>query len=72
MSQRHSHDGDIPKADVMRFFHGYGSAMQFEAGNHKREHYFSPNCDINYIQTDDISHCYHLPITTLSWKQRRL
>ena len=62
---------DIPIADVIRFFHGDGPAMQFEAGNEKGDHYFCPNCDISYIQTDDINHCYQLPITTLSCKQKK-
>ena len=63
---------DIPIADVIRFFHGDGPAMQFEAGDEKVDHYFCPNCDISYIQTDDINHCYQLPITTLSCKQKKV
>ena len=63
------HDGDILIADVMRFFHGDGPTIQFEAGNQKGGHYFCPNSDVNYIQTDDINQCYQLPITALSSKQ---
>ena len=57
---------------MIRFFHGDGPAIQFEAGNQKGGHYFCPNCDINYIQTDDINHCYQLPITTLFFKQKKV
>ena len=44
--------------------------MQFEDGNQKGEHYLCLNCDINYIQNNDISHCYQLPIATLSCTQK--
>lgn len=66
------HAGDIPVADIMRFFHADGPVMRFEAGNQKGGHYFCPNCDINFIQTEDISHCYQLPTTTLSCKRKML
>ena len=46
--------------------------MQFETGNQKGGHYFCANVDINYIQTDGISYCYQLPITTLSCKQKQV
>lgn len=62
------HTRDIPIANIMRFSHGDEPAMQFEAENQKAGNYFRLNCDIDYIQADDISNCYQSPIANLSSK----
>ena len=50
---------EIPLADIMRFFHGAGPAMEFDDRNNKKRHYLCQNCDINYIRKGDINHCYN-------------
>ena len=41
--------------DVMRFFHGDGPAMQFEAGNRIGGHYCCVGCDAHSSYFDDLT-----------------
>lgn len=54
--------------DIMRFFHGDGPAMQFEAGN-KIGGYYCVGCDAHSSRFDDLPYCFHPRHLTLSERQ---
>ena len=59
----------IAVMDVMRFFHGDGPAMQFEAGNKIGGYYSCVGCDAHSTTFDDRAYCFHANRITLSERQ---
>ena len=60
----------IPVTDVMRFFHGDGPAMQFEAGNKIGGYYCCVGCDSQSTRFDDLVYCFHAHRLSLSERQQ--
>ena len=55
--------------DLMRFFHGDGPAMQFEAGNKIGGHYCCVGCKAHSSRFDHLAYCFHARHLTLSERQ---
>ena len=62
----------IPVTDMMRFFHGDGPAMQFEAGDiHVLGGYYCcVRCDSHSTSFDDLAYCFHAHGPLLSERQQ--
>ena len=72
LSEIHEKYAGIELFDQLRFFHGDGPAVSFEAGNQKGGHYFCPSCDIHQCQTDDISCSYQQKVFSYHEKQQHV
>ena len=60
----------IPIHDVMRYFHGDGPAMQFEAGNKVGGHYSCVGCQAQTSRFSDLAYCFRANRCTLAERQR--
>ena len=69
LSQELTTKAGIPVNDVMRFFHGDGPAMQFEAGNKIGGYYSCVSCEAHSSRFDDLAYCFHAHQLTLSERQ---
>ena len=58
-----------PVHDHVRFFHGDGPAMQFEAGNKIGGHYSCVGCEARSSRFDDLAYCFHAHHPTLTERQ---
>ena len=69
LSQELTTKAGIPVNDVMRFFHGDGPAMQFEAGNKIGGYYSCVGCEAHSSRFEDLAYCFHAHRLTLSERQ---
>ena len=70
LSQELTTKAGIPVNDVMRFFHGDGPAMQFEAGNKIGGYYSCVGCEAHSSRFEDLAYCFHAHRLTLSEHQQ--
>ena len=53
----------------MRYFHGDGPAMQFEAGNKIGSYHNCVGCNAHSLHFDDLVYCFHANRQTLAERQ---
>ena len=69
LSQSLTTEAGIEIHDVMRFFHGDGPAMQFEAGNKIGGYYCCVGCEAHSSCFSDLTCCFHARHLTLLERQ---
>ena len=69
LSQELTTKAGIAVNDVLRFFHGDGPALQFEAGNKFGGYYSCVGCEAHSSRFEDLAYCFHAHRLTLSERQ---